>query len=284
MTGAPSGINAGDPPRRFADLKTRVISAIAAAVVGVVLLYLGGVWTMLLIALVTGAMIWEFRSITLRGGEDGGGTIFLLGGVVGGVVVAQFWSVPGGLVWLCWSLAVAAVADLVTGRRAAMGWGLAGGAYLGAAGIGFLFLRGMEPYGFITALWLFLVVAAADVGGYFAGRLIGGPKLWPRVSPKKTWAGAGGGVALAVVLGAVFSWATTGTYFLQVCVVSAGVAMLSQCGDLAESALKRHFGVKDSGRLLPGHGGALDRFDGLVAAILVVALVTWWRGQTVFIW
>jgi phosphatidate cytidylyltransferase len=66
--------------------------------------------------------------------------------------------------------------------------------------------------------------------------------------------------------------------------VSAGVAMLSQCGDLAESALKRHFGVKDSGRLLPGHGGALDRFDGLVAAILVVALVTWWRGQTVFIW
>jgi phosphatidate cytidylyltransferase len=284
MAGPPPDTLPGGSPGRFADLKTRIISAVAAAAVGVALLYLGGVWTMLLIALVTGAMIWEFRAITLRGGEDGGGTVFLLGGVVGGVAVAHIWSVPGALIWLVWSLAVAAVADLLTGRRAAMGWGLAGGAYLGAAGIGFLFLRGLEPYGFITALWLFLVVAAADIGGYFAGRLIGGPKLWPRISPKKTWAGIGGGVTLAMVLGALFSWATTGTTFLQVCVVSAGVAMLSQCGDLAESALKRHFGVKDSGRLLPGHGGALDRFDGLVAAILVVALVTWWRGQTIFIW
>ena len=138
--------------------------------------------------------------------------------------------------------------------------------------------------GKVPALWLFLVVVSADVGGYFAGRLIGGPKLWPRVSPKKTWAGAGGGIGLAVLLGGLFSWATSGTYFLQVCVVSAGAAVVSQVGDLAESALKRHFGVKDSGRLLPGHGGALDRFDGLIAAALVVALIVWWRGQTIFIW
>ena len=142
----------------------------------------------------------------------------------------------------------------------------------------------MEPHGLITAFWVFLVVAAADVGGYFAGRLIGGPKLWPRVSPGKTWAGIGGGVALAVGLGGVFSWATTGTHFAYVGAVSAGVAVLSQVGDLAESALKRHFGVKDSGRLLPGHGGALDRFDGLVAVVLAVALVAWWRGTTVLIW
>ena len=122
------------------------------------------------------------------------------------------------------------------------------------------------------------------MGGYFAGRLIGGPKLWPRVSPNKTWAGIGGGVVLAAGLGGLFSWATTGTYLAQVCAVSVAAAVVSQGGDLAESALKRHFGVKDSGRLLPGHGGALDRLDGLVAAVLVVALVTWWRGTTVFIW
>ncbi|MCH8168513.1 MAG: phosphatidate cytidylyltransferase, partial [Proteobacteria bacterium] len=205
-------------------------------------------------------------------------------GLLGGVVVAQLWSWPAGFVWLAWSLAAGAAADLAAGRRRAMGWGVAGGAYIGAAGIGFLYLRAMEPYGLSTALWVFLVVAAADVGGYFAGRLIGGPKLWPRVSPKKTWAGTAGGVVLAVGLGGLFSWATTGTYLLQVCAVSAGAAVLSQGGDLAESALKRHFGVKDSGRLLPGHGGALDRFDGLVAAVLVVALFAWWRGQTVFIW
>jgi len=240
---------------------------------------------MLLIALVCGAMIWELRSITLHGGGACGFDVaFLLAGVAGGVVVAELWSWPAGIVWLAWSLAAGAAADLAAGRRRAMGWGVAGGAYIGAAGIGFLYLRAMEPHGFSTALWVFLVVAAADVGGYFAGRLIGGPKLWPRVSPKKTWAGIGGGIAFACLLGSLFSWATTGTYFLQVGAVSAAVAVLSQGGDLAESALKRHFGVKDSGRLLPGHGGALDRFDGLVAAVLVVALVAWWRGQTVFIW
>ena len=281
MTADPSDV----PSRRFADLKTRIISGIGAAVVGLTLVYLGGVWVMLLIALVSGAMIWEFRSITQHGGGACGFDVaFLLLGVVGGVVVAQLWSWPAGFVWLAWSLAAGAAADLAAGRRRAMGWGVAGGAYIGAAGFGFLYLRAMEPYGLSTALWVFLVVAAADVGGYFAGRLIGGPKLWPRVSPKKTWAGTAGGVVLAVGLGGLFSWATTGTYLLQVCAVSAGAAVLSQGGDLAESALKRHFGVKDSGRLLPGHGGALDRFDGLVAAVLVVALFAWWRGQTVFIW
>jgi len=275
----------GPPARRFADLKARTISAIGAAAVGLTLVWLGGVWVMGLIALVCGAMIWEFRSITLHGGGACGFDVtFLLSGVAGGVVVAQLWSWPAGIVWLVWSLVAGAGADLMAGQRRAMGWGVAGGAYIGAAGIGFLYLRALEPHGFATALWIFLVVAAADVGGYFAGRLIGGPKLWPRVSPKKTWAGTAGGVVLAVGLGGLFSWATTGTYFLQVCAVSAGAAVLSQGGDLAGSALKRHFGVKDSGRLLPGHGGALDRFDGLVAAVLVVALIAWWRGQTVFIW
>ncbi len=281
MAATPSG----PPERRFADLKTRIITGLGVAAVGLTLVWLGGVWAMGLIALVCGAMIWEFRSITLHGGGACGFDVaFLLAGVAGGVVVAELWSWPVGLVWLAWSLVAGAGADLAAGRRRALGWGVAGGAYIGAAGIGFLYLRAMEPHGFITALWVFLVVAAADVGGYFAGRLIGGPKLWPKVSPKKTWAGMGGGVALAVGLGGMFSWATTGTYFLQVCAVSAGAAVLSQGGDLAESALKRHFGVKDSGRLLPGHGGALDRFDGLVAAVLVVALIAWWRGQTVFIW
>ncbi len=281
MAATPSG----PPARRFADLKTRIISGVAAAAVGLTLVYFGGVWAMLLIALVTGAMIWEFRSITLHGGGACGFDVaFLLAGVVGGVVVAQLWSWPSAIIWLACSLAAGAGADLAAGRRRAMGWGVTGGAFIGAAGIGFLYLRAMEPHGFSTALWVFLVVAAADVGGYFAGRLIGGPKLWPRVSPNKTWAGTGGGVALAVGLGGLFSWATTGTHFAVVGAVSAGAAVLSQGGDLAESALKRHFGVKDSGRLLPGHGGALDRFDGLVAAVLVVALIAWWRGTTVLIW
>jgi phosphatidate cytidylyltransferase len=275
----------GVSSRRFGDLKNRVVSGIAAAAVGLTLVYLGGVWVMGLVALVTGVMIWEYRSITLHGGGACGFDVaYLLCGVVGAVAVAHFISFPAAFMWLLWSLVAGAVADIMAGRREAMRWGVLGGAYLGVAGLGFLYLREMEPQGFNTALWIFLVVAAADVGGYFAGRLIGGPKLWPKVSPKKTWAGAGGGIAMAVGVGGLISWASTGTYFMQVGAVSAAVAVVSQAGDLAESALKRHFGVKDSGRLLPGHGGALDRFDGLMAAALVVALISWWRGQTVFIW
>ncbi len=142
----------------------------------------------------------------------------------------------------------------------------------------------MEPYGFLSIIWAAMVVIAADVGGYFAGRTIGGPKLWPAVSPNKTWAGLLGGIALAFLVGGMFSGATTGTYFYQVCTVSALAALLAQAGDLAESALKRHFGVKDAGTLIPGHGGLLDRLDGHMAAILVAAVVTFSRDQAVFVW
>ena len=163
-------------------------------------------------------------------------------------------------------------------------WCVIGGLYIGAAAIAFLALRAAEPYGLLSILWAALVVIAADVGGYFAGRMIGGPKLWPAVSPKKTWAGLGGGVGLAFLVGGVFSWATTGTYFYQACVVSMVAAVVSQGGDLAESALKRQFQVKDASGLIPGHGGVLDRLDGHMAALLVAAAVTFWRGQAVFIW
>ena len=159
-----------------------------------------------------------------------------------------------------------------------------GSLYICLAGFAFVWLRAQEPYGLLSILWAAAVVSAADVGGYFAGRSIGGPKLWPAVSPKKTWAGLAGAVALAFAIGGLFSWATTGTYFYQVCVVSMIAALIAQGGDLAESALKRHFEVKDASSLIPGHGGVLDRLDGHMAAVLVAATVTAWRDQAVFIW
>lgn len=189
-------------------------------------------------------------------------------------------------IWLAGAMALIAAVYIayVRAGRTAQAVGLLGTIYIGTAGIAFVALRDVEPYGFLSILWAALVVVAADVGGYFAGRMIGGAKLWPAVSPKKTWAGLGGGVVLAFLVGGVFSWSTNGTYFHEVCTVSAIAAVLSQGGDLAESALKRHFGVKDSGTLIPGHGGVLDRLDGHMAALLVVAGVTLWRGQAVFVW
>ena len=271
---------------RFADLKLRVITAALASAIGFVLLWLGGVWTMILAALVCGAMLWEYRAITLAADaeNDRSEVPILLGAVVGGVVVSHFYGIPVGLRWLLWSLIAAAVSDFAFGRRRAMGWGVLGGAYIGLAGIGFLYLRGLEPLGFATLLWIILVVIATDIGGYFAGRAIGGPKLWPQVSPKKTWAGAIGGVSLAIVAGIVVGLTVEGATFWAVCLISALVAVISIAGDLAESVLKRHFGVKDSGRLLPGHGGALDRFDGLMAAVLAIAAIAWLHGGTMLIW
>ena len=270
---------------RFADLRQRVISGVVLGAGALALLWGGGHFAAALIAGLAGVMAWEWRAMT-RAPERPSPLDALpaVAALAGAVVVAHVAGYALAAAWLAAGLAVAAAGD-VSARRPVIGaWLFAGGIYIGTACLAFLALRGFEPFGLMTTLWVILVVAASDIGGYFGGRLVGGAKLWPTVSPKKTWAGLAGGVALAFALGGLFSWATTGTYFEEVCTVSALAALLAQAGDLAESAAKRHFGVKDSGTLIPGHGGALDRLDGLLAATLVAAAVTFWRGQTVFIW
>jgi phosphatidate cytidylyltransferase len=129
-------------------------------------------------------------------------------------------------------------------------------------------------------IFLLAVVWSSDIGAYLAGRLIGGPKLAPRISPGKTWSGAAGGVAavLAVGVAAAALWPVPAA---PVVAAAAVLGVAAQAGDLLESAVKRHFGVKDSGRLIPGHGGLLDRLDGLMAAGLVAGAWIWltgWRG------
>jgi phosphatidate cytidylyltransferase len=150
-------------------------------------------------------------------------------------------------------------------------WLAAGLAYIALAMAYLTILRDSELHGFPMVLWLVLVVVAADVGAYFTGRLIGGPKLWPAVSPGKTRSGAIGGLvaALAVGLafGAIHDWA-----LLRLAGLSLAVAVASQLGDLLESAVKRRFGVKDASRLIPGHGGLMDRLDGVMGAIWLFAL------------
>ncbi|MGA9252947.1 MAG: phosphatidate cytidylyltransferase [Roseobacter sp.] len=137
------------------------------------------------------------------------------------------------------------------------------------AGFGMMSVR--DDLGFEWMLWLVLVVVATDVVGYFAGRMIGGPKFWPRVSPKKTWAGTGFGWVGAALVGA-FYMSTTGAG-PELIGVSVAVSMASQMGDIAESAIKRRVGVKDSSQLIPGHGGLLDRFDGMLGASVFLLII-----------
>jgi phosphatidate cytidylyltransferase len=146
--------------------------------------------------------------------------------------------------------------------------------YVGLPALALVWLRNHVPGGAEHVLWLFLVVWATDIFAYFAGRSIGGAKLAPSISPGKTWAGLYGGMAGAGLTGGVVALAF-GAGFWPASVLAALLAVVAQIGDLFESALKRRAGVKDSGHLIPGHGGLLDRIDGLVFAAPLFAAVVW---------
>jgi phosphatidate cytidylyltransferase len=180
----------------------------------------------------------------------------------------------------------AAVALLAPQQR---GWAATGFGYAAAAEIASVLVRRDPVDGFAALILILLVVWVTDIGGYFAGRGIGGPKLWPRVSPNKTWAGAIGGFVASLVVAAGFAacgLGKTGPLLL----LGAVLSIASQLGDLFESAVKRRFGVKDSSHIIPGHGGLLDRLDGFVAAIVLAAILGFLRhgadgvGRGLMVW
>jgi phosphatidate cytidylyltransferase len=172
------------------------------------------------------------------------------------------------------ALGLAGVGLLSTQLR---GWAAAGFCYAAAAEIASVLVRLDAIAGFAALILVLLIVWVTDIGGYFAGRGIGGPKLWPRVSPKKTWAGAIGGLVAGLAIAAAFAGFGFGTMD-SLLLLGAALSVASQLGDLFESAVKRRFGVKDSSQIIPGHGGLLDRLDGFVAAIVLAALIGVMRG------
>lgn len=149
--------------------------------------------------------------------------------------------------------------------------------YAGLPALGLVHLRGLE-HGLVAVVFIFAVVWCTDIGAYAGGRAIGGPKLWPAVSPKKTWAGFVCGLAASAlgglaVMGVAGKEAMYGSDVAVALAVAVALSMAGQCGDLFESFMKRHFGVKDSGTLIPGHGGAMDRLDSIVFAASLAALL-----------
>jgi len=161
-----------------------------------------------------------------------------------------------------------------------LGFGLA---YVAPACAALFWLRADAQAGFANVLFLLLVVWASDIGAYAAGRMFGGPKLAPAISPGKTWSGAAGGLVCAMLVGVAASRLDTGAAS-HAALVAAVLGVLAQAGDLLESGLKRHFGVKDSSRLIPGHGGLLDRLDGVLAAAPAAALLALALGRGVLLW
>jgi phosphatidate cytidylyltransferase len=189
------------------------------------------------------------------------------------ILVALLAAIAGGYAFAVLA-AAAATAVFYEWTRLTKGWGagwyLAGFVYAAIAALSLLWIRERGDNGLALVLWVFVVVWSTDIGAYFAGRSIGGPKLAPSISPGKTWAGFYGGIAAATVLGA--AWVVFTDLHLILILLAPLFAAASQAGDLFESWMKRRAGVKDSGRWLPGHGGVFDRLDGLLPVAIVTAI------------
>ena len=246
---------------RFADLGKRLISALILAGIALYAVFEGGFPLLLFLALFAGAMLWELARMLmpmppwLRLAVGGAGML--------GVIGAALSPSGAGLLLLLLPLLFGTLAGL---HRRPWCWFGYGGAILAAT---LVFLRLRVAAGLPEVLWIIAVVIATDVGGYLFGRLIGGAKLMPAVSPGKTWSGTIGGWLVAALAGLGFALALAPERVVWLMAASLVLSVAAQAGDLVESAIKRRAGIKDSSRLIPGHGGALDRFDGMIGALIV---------------
>ena len=265
MTGEPSASSA-----KWSDLGVRALSA--AVLIPAVLadVWAGGIWFHLFVALIGILMAQEWVNIVHRDNP----LQFALhaAGAMCGALLPLDVGLAGGIA----AIAVLSVLSAAAAAREEPGgpvWRYLGVPYVSLPGIAFVVLRNDPVYGVAAIVLVMLMVWAADTLAYFAGRIIGGPKLAPRISPKKTWAGLGGAMAGSAIaaLGVGLSVGVPALWALIL--VAALLAVVEQGGDLFKSAMKRRYGVKDSGRLIPGHGGVIDRVDGLVAVAAAAALL-----------
>lgn len=255
------------------NLMLRVASAAVMAPVAIGIAWWGS-WPFALFWAAAGiAVLWEW--ITLVAGRDHKLIVASCGGAIA-VSALLAWREHPMVALLI--VALGALAASIFAPRKDRLWILAGIAYAGTMMLAPIVLRSDSWLGFVAIVLIFAIVWTTDVLAYFTGRAIGGPKLMPSVSPKKTWSGAIGGT-LGAIVAAVLVAAVFGGFNLK---AIAGVALvlsvLSQAGDLLESHVKRHFGAKDASTLIPGHGGVMDRLDGFWAAVLAACLIGLLRG------
>ncbi len=261
-----------NPEPKLTPETARILSAVTLAPVPLAAIWFGAPWLTLLVGLAGAVMAWEWGRLC-HGGEWRLSGKVLVGIVVTGIVAGAV----GGVVIAAALILAGAALVYALARRWQDGeasWLAFGAIWVAVPCILLVWLARPENAGRPTVLWLFAVVWATDIGAYEIGRRVGGPRLAPRWSPRKTWAGLAAGIGCAALTG----WATARVLgiasVLPLVLASAGLAIVEQFGDLAESVAKRRFGVKDSSGLIPGHGGLLDRLDGLLAVIPAVALLT----------
>jgi phosphatidate cytidylyltransferase len=254
------------------SLALRLLSAaiLIPLVVAVVVIGAWTFWTLIAAAVVLMAVEWA-GLIGARFGRPAGrfaGAVVALVVAVASLLFALGWRGEA----LAWLLLGAACSSLLARRfDAPSGWTTVGIVYVGLPTLALLWLRSLPELGLWALLWLLVVVWATDTAAYAAGRLLGGPRLAPAISPAKTWSGLIGGMLGAALVAMATTWIIGSTRLAQAAGLGAALAVVAQLGDLFESALKRRAGIKDSGRSIPGHGGLLDRVDGLLFAAPALA-------------
>ncbi len=255
------------------NFKRRVASALVLAPVAIAAAYFGG-WAFLIVcALASAAVLWEWTRLVAQRAEPriiAPGLAALV--VATGLVAA---SEPTA------AIAAIAIGTLVVGGLVAFWpgcelpplWAAGGVVYAAVVLLCPVLLRNDPQFGLQALLFLFATVWATDIFAYLVGRTVGGPLLWPRISPNKTWSGAIGGLLGGVAAGIAVAYASGGTRAAIAGVLALVLSIVAQGGDLFESAIKRRFGVKDTSHLIPGHGGVMDRLDGFLVAAFAAVLI-----------
>lgn len=259
----------GDSPSQ--ELTVRIASSLILGPLALAAVWFGTPYFVAFVALVAAILGWEWRRLCShqRYGLTGAVLTVLCVATVVAVAVERmdfaFLIIAGGLVVML------VLGGRETGRIGA--WLAGGMIYIGLPSIALIWLREGPGDGRSLVFWLMAAVWATDIGAYAAGRALGGPKLAPRVSPNKTWSGLIGGVLAAAAVGAAMAQVIPVSNPAVFVLVSGFIAVIAQSGDLFESSLKRRFGVKDASNIIPGHGGVMDRVDGLLAAAPIVAVL-----------
>lgn len=253
-------------------LGPRVLSALVMTPVAIAAVWFGSPYFDILLFVFSAGMMWEWSRMCAPDHVIGMSVVAAVA-----LGVAMLMQITGQIEYLFMPLCISVIIAAV---RAGKNWFLAGFGvlYISLAALSALWLRQQEGDGLLIIMWLFFLVWATDTGGYAFGKTIGGPKLAPRFSPKKTWAGLLGGMACAGLIGGLVSYFSTDAVNWKIVLVSMVLAIVAQIGDLGESALKRRFKVKDSSNLIPGHGGLLDRADGMLSVFPVAFVIICFAG------
>ncbi len=258
-----------DPVSRLGgDFRTRLLSGLAMGVIAALFVFTGVIPFTVLVVVVAVLLSWEWGRL-VHGRDVDAVMVIHIGAACAAAVLAALGYVGLGLLILSIGAILAMLLSL--GRSGV--YSALGVFYTGLPAVAMIWLRSDAGMGLLAIVFLIVVVITADTGAFVSGRLLGGPRLWPRVSPNKTWSGLVGALVACAVVGALFWFVVPEASAVWLAGTAAFLSFVAQLGDLAESALKRRFGAKDTSSLIPGHGGIMDRVDGLIAVAAAAGLV-----------